>query len=146
MGGAVQHGASTLPESAFGRFADANAIEVHLATLFQNMLYDHPDFPADLRTAIYAHLAEHHAGERKEGQSDAQFYYTTRKRGYGPFKRELWDLPEAQRVSILRSIEDSYAFIMSRLGVSNRAELVDRVIAPVSTLPPAPASLASMLR
>ncbi len=40
MGGAVQHGASTLPEEAFSKFSEAGALEVHLATNFQNMLYD----------------------------------------------------------------------------------------------------------
>lgn len=141
LGGAVQHGASTLPEAAFGHFAKANAVEVHLATLFQNMLYEHPLFPPELKAAIYAHLAANHANERKEGQSDAQFYYTTRKRGYGPFKRELWDLPDTVRESILGEIEDSYAFIMQSLGVSGKAELVDSIVRPVSTLPPVPAGL-----
>ena len=47
LGGAVQHGASTLPEEAFTRFAEAGACEVHLATNFQNMLYDR--LPDNLR-------------------------------------------------------------------------------------------------
>ena len=93
----MQHGASTLPEEAFGRFAEANAIEVHLATAFQNRLYDSAAFPAELRDEIYAHLAANHADERKAGMTDAQFYYTTRKRGFGPFKRQLWDLPAETR-------------------------------------------------
>lgn len=141
MGGAVQHGASTLPEVAFGHFAAANAIEVHLATLFQNILYDHPQFPADLKAAIYAHLAEHFPGERKPGQTDAQFYYTTRKRGYGPFKRELWDLPAGNRVAILQDLEDTYALLMKRLGVSGTRDLVDQTITPVMTLPVMPPGL-----
>ncbi|MBS3750097.1 MAG: class II fructose-bisphosphate aldolase, partial [Anaerolineales bacterium] len=35
LGGAVQHGASTLPESAFNKFVESEALEVHLATNFQ---------------------------------------------------------------------------------------------------------------
>ena len=35
MGGAVQHGASTLPEDAFSKFVEAEAVEVHLATNFE---------------------------------------------------------------------------------------------------------------
>ena len=97
MGGAVQHGASTLPEEAFGRFAEANAIEVHLATAFQNRLYDSPAFPQDLKDAIYAHLAANNGDERKDGMTDAQFYYTTRKKGFGPFKRQFSDLPDETR-------------------------------------------------
>ncbi|MCC6792755.1 MAG: class II fructose-bisphosphate aldolase [Thermomicrobiales bacterium] len=141
MGGAVQHGASTLPAEAFGRFAEANAIEVHLATAFQNQLYDHPQFPADLKERIYAYLAEKSADERKPGQTDAQFYYTTRKKGYGPFKRELWDMPEATRTAILESLEETYSLIMQRLGVAGKADLVHRLVTPVAVKTPAPAAL-----
>ncbi len=42
MGGAVQHGASTLPEDAFGKFVEAEAVEVHLATNFQNYVLRAP--------------------------------------------------------------------------------------------------------
>jgi len=42
MAGAVQHGASTLPDELFHRFPAVGAAEIHLATGFQNLLYDHP--------------------------------------------------------------------------------------------------------
>jgi fructose/tagatose bisphosphate aldolase len=145
LGGAVQHGASTLPETAFGKFAEANAIEVHLATAFQNILFDHPSFPAELKTRMYAHLAEKSADERKPGQTDAQFYYTTRKRAYGPFKRELWDLSEAARESILASLGESYANIMRRLGVGDTAAIVDRVVQRVDVSVAAPPVLTAAL-
>jgi hypothetical protein len=141
LGGAVQHGASTLPAEAFNRFSEANAIEVHLATAFQNQLYDHPEFPADLKKRIYAYLAEKSADERKPGQTDAQFYYTTRKRGLGPFKRDLWDMPEESRKAILASLEETFSLIMRRLGVAGKAALVDRIVKPVAVKPPAPAAL-----
>src|SRR5436853_540096 len=51
LGGAVQHGASTLPPGAFGSFPKCEAIEIHLATNFQNIVFDHPKLPADLRRA-----------------------------------------------------------------------------------------------
>ena len=53
MGGTVQHGASTLPESAFGKFVESEAVEVHLATNFQNMIFDR--LPDGLRSNIYAY-------------------------------------------------------------------------------------------
>src|SRR5687767_10452681 len=44
LAGAVQHGASTLPDEAFDAFPRVGACEIHLATNFQNLLYDHlPD-------------------------------------------------------------------------------------------------------
>ena len=141
LGGAVQHGASTLPEEAFDQFAKANSIEVHLATAFQNQIYESAAFPSDLRDDIYAHLAANHADERKPDQTDAQFYYTTRKRGFGPFKRRLWDLPAEMRQRIMADLEPTFGLIMQRLGVSGSAALVDRIVKPVEVSVPAPASL-----
>jgi fructose/tagatose bisphosphate aldolase len=145
FGGAVQHGASTLPETAFGKFAEANAIEVHLATAFQNQLFDSAAFPADLRDRIYAHLAANNADERKPNQTDAQFYYTTRKRGFGPFKRELWDLPEGTRDQLMAELQGTFELIMQRLGVAGKADVVDRVIKPVVVRVPAPEGLRGAL-
>ncbi len=144
LGGAVQHGASTLPEEAFGRFAAANAIEVHLATGFQNLFYESPSLPAELKDAIYAHLAANHADERKEGQTDAQFYYTTRKRGFGPFKRQLWDLPEETRAGIMADLQPAFELVMNNLGVTGSASLVDRLVPPVDVPVPVPDALRAL--
>ena len=45
LAGAVQHGASTLPDSLFHRFPEVETAEIHLATGFQNALYEHPGVP-----------------------------------------------------------------------------------------------------
>ena len=47
-GGAVQHGASTLPDDFFHKFPEVETLEIHLATGFMNIFLDHADFPADL--------------------------------------------------------------------------------------------------
>ena len=88
----MQHGASTLPDELFHRFPAVETAEIHLATGFQNTLYDHPAFPEELHARIEAWCVENAADERKPGQTDEQFVYTTRKKAIGPFKRELWDL------------------------------------------------------
>ena len=141
LGGAVQHGASTLPADAFNRFSEANAIEVHLATAFQNQIYDHPAFPAELRERVYGYLIEKFAESRKPGQTDAQFFYTERKRGFGPFKRDMWDLPEAARIEILATLEETFSLIMERLGVAGKADLVDQIVKPVQVPLPVPTVL-----
>jgi fructose/tagatose bisphosphate aldolase len=146
MGGAVQHGASTLPEEAFGRFAEANAIEVHLATAFQNRLFDSSAFPQDLKDAIYAHLAVHNADERKDGMTDAQFYYTTRKKGFGPFKRQFSDLPDETRGALMAELEPVYRLIMERLGVTGSASLVDEIVKPVIVPVVAPDALRAVAK
>src|SRR5436309_1859997 len=54
LAGAVQHGASTLPPESFGQFPACEAIEIHLATNFQNIALDHPRLPPDLRAELNA--------------------------------------------------------------------------------------------
>ncbi|HEU4672705.1 MAG TPA: class II fructose-bisphosphate aldolase, partial [Candidatus Limnocylindrales bacterium] len=87
LAGTVQHGASTLPDEAFHRFPAVETAEIHLATGFQNLLFDHPAFPADLREQIDHWCFAEAADERKTDQTDRQFVYTTRKKTIGPFKR-----------------------------------------------------------
>ena len=131
LGGAVQHGASTLPVDAFGKFAAADAVEVHLATAFQNAIFDAPSFPAPLLEAIYAYLDAHHADERKDGQTDAQFYYNARKRALGPFKRELWQLEDEAREPILADLRSQFELIMRELRVAGLRRIVNRYVARV---------------
>jgi fructose/tagatose bisphosphate aldolase len=146
MGGAVQHGASTLPVESFDKFAEASAVEVHLATAFQNTVFDHPGFPTALRDEIYAYLGANHADERKPSQTDAQFHYSARKRAWGPFKAQLWALPEAARNELAGALEEQFGLIMRRLGVANTADLVDRLVRRVDVQVPAPDGLLAGLR
>ena len=52
--GCVQHGASTLPEDAFHHFPENGTAEIHLATGFQNIIYDDGGLPDELRTEMLA--------------------------------------------------------------------------------------------
>ena len=143
LGGAVQHGASTLPEEAFNQFAERGAVEVHLATAFQNLIYD--DLPDDFKATIYAHLAANHADERKPNMTDAQFYYTTRKRGFGPFKEQFWNLPQVQKDQIMEHLAERFGLLFDKLGVSGNADLVERYVRPVPVAKPLPEGLRSAL-
>src|SRR4029078_13354373 len=98
LAGAVQHGASTLPDESFNSFPKRETAEIHLATNFQNMLFDY--MPADLRATIYEWLTANAKDERQPTDSDEQFFYKTRKKALGPFKRQLWDLPEAAKAEL----------------------------------------------
>jgi fructose/tagatose bisphosphate aldolase len=130
MAGAVQHGASTLPEEAFSRFPEARACEVHLATNFQNMMYER--LPGALRDEMYAYLAKNHADERKEGQTDEQFYYNARKRALGPFKKKLWDLPAESLKTIEDAWEKQFALLFERLNVAGTVKEVAAFVTPVA--------------
>ena len=128
LAGAVQHGASTLPASAFGNFPRIETCEIHLATNFQNIVFDHASLPADLRRRMYAWLDENAQAERKPADSDEQFYYKARKKAIGPFKEELWGLPDAVRAAIAADLERTFAFLFEQLNVNGTADLVDRFI------------------
>jgi fructose-bisphosphate aldolase class II len=128
LAGAVQHGASTLPASAFGNFPRIETCEIHLATNFQNIVFDHASLPADLRRRMYAWLDENAQGERKSSDSDEQFYYKARKKAIGPFKEEVWGLPDAVRAAIASDLERTFAFLFEQLNVNGTADLVDRFI------------------
>jgi fructose-bisphosphate aldolase class II len=122
LSGAVQHGASTLPESAFFHFPRTETAEIHLATGFQNMLYDH--LPAALREEIYAWLRTNAADERKAGDTDEQFFYKTRKKALGPFKRKLWDLPADVKATLAAAYDAKFGFLFENLAVGGTAAAV----------------------
>ncbi len=132
LAGAVQHGASTLPNNAFGNFPRVETCEIHLATNFQNMVFDHPRFPADLKQRMYAHIDENLAGERNEDDSEEQFYYKTRKKTIAPFKQVVWSLPADVRSAIGADLESTFRFLFEQLNVNGTIDVVDRhVRAPV---------------
>ena len=131
MAGAVQHGASTLPDEAFGKFSEMETAEVHLATGFQNMIYEHELFPAGLKKEMYAWLNENCAGDKKDDQTEAQFIYKLRKKALGPFKKQLMDIPVATRDKIGVALEGKFDFLFDKLGVNGTKDLVAKYVSPV---------------
>ena len=139
LAGAVQHGASTLPDALFHRFPAVETAEIHLATGFQNALYEHPAFPQSLHREIEAWCFGNAADERKPGQTDQQFVYTTRKKAIGPFKRQLWDLDT--RDEILASQRRKISYLFTELRVNDSRAMVDRYVQPVEVHRPIPDAL-----
>jgi fructose/tagatose bisphosphate aldolase len=133
MAGSVQHGASTLPESVFNKFPEAEAVEIHLATGFQNMILDAPTLPQDIKDGIRDFCFEHCLDERKPEQTDEQFVYTTRKKALGPFKRRMWEMDDAHKAPIIDELEAKFAFLMEKLGVHNTKDIVARYVRATST-------------
>ena len=140
LAGAVQHGASTLPPEYFGHFPDHDCAEIHLATDFMNTVYDHPAFPYPLKREIERWLDEHAASERKKGETPQQFLYKTRKKAIGPFKEQVWNLPEGTREAIRASLQAKFEFLFQKLRVTDTRELVRRTIRPVRVEPAAAAA------
>ncbi len=128
LGGAVQHGASTLPDEAFDMFAQVDTLEVHLATGFQNIIFDSPRFPGKLLADMNKHLDARYSQERKTGETEEQFIYKTRKRAFGDFKRELWNIPEPELNKIMAELQERFSLIFRKLNVVNTADLVRRYV------------------
>jgi hypothetical protein len=126
MGGAVQHGASTLPPEYFSKFPEVGTLEVHLATEFQNIILDHGAFPADLKDETYAYVREKLSDEWAKGDTEEQFIYKTRKKIWGPFKQQVWTLPESTRAQIRGQLEEKLEFLYEQLGVIDSRSLIER--------------------
>ena len=136
LAGAVQHGASTLPDSAFHNFPRTETAEIHLATNFQTMLYDR--LPDSLRDEIYEWLRENAKDERKATDSDEQFFYKTRKKALGPFKKRLWDLDANAKKELRAAYDEKFRFLFTQLGIAGTANAVDKYVKPVVQHRPQP--------
>ncbi|HLA14246.1 MAG TPA: class II fructose-bisphosphate aldolase, partial [Gemmatimonadaceae bacterium] len=119
LSGAVQHGASTLPDTAFNNFPRTETAEIHLATNFQTMLYD--NISSELRNEIYDWLRVSAKDERKGSDTDEQFFYKTRKKALGPFKKRFWELPGDVKEKLSAAYEEKFRFLFTQLAVANTA-------------------------
>jgi hypothetical protein len=136
LAGAVQHGASTLPQDLFDKFPQLETAEIHLATDFQNMMYESKHFPKKLRDEIYAHLRTTCANEKKAGETDEQFIYKTRKKGFGgKFKSVFWELDEGIKSGIRQELEAKMDFLFDKLNIKNTADVVKKTVTP-TIIPP----------
>ncbi|MEO8638507.1 MAG: class II fructose-bisphosphate aldolase [Chloroflexota bacterium] len=141
LAGAVQHGASTLPEEAFHHFPTNGTAEIHLATGFQNILYDDGGLPDALRAEMTAWCLANCADERKPDETDEQFLYKTRKKAIGPFKRALWTLPRDAQEQIGANLHTKFGLLFDYLGIAGTRSLVDRLVSIPDQPRPLPPAL-----
>jgi len=139
LAGAVQHGASTLPDDLFHRFPEVETAEIHLATGFQNALYEHPAFPAELYAEVEKYCNDNLSNERSEGQTDAQFVYKTRKKALGEIKRQLWDLETKDQ--IIADQQAKMKFLFEQLGITGNKATVEKYVSAPERHKPLPAGL-----
>ena len=93
------------------------------------MMFDSKYFPEDLKKKIYDWLKANAAGERKEGETDEQFFYKARKKALCPFKKDIMSLPLDVRDKIASEIEAKFDFLFKQLGATNNRALVDKYVA-----------------
>jgi hypothetical protein len=115
MGGAVQHGASTLPLEMFTRFPEVKTLEIHLSTGFQNTVFDH--LPEGLKQEMMSWVTENCRSDMKPDWNEQQFLYKTRKKAIGPFKRQLWELREEEKQPIVKALETQVLTLFTQLKV-----------------------------
>ncbi|MFZ6035312.1 MAG: class II fructose-bisphosphate aldolase [Patescibacteria group bacterium] len=126
IGGSVQHGASTLPNSLFNHFPKNNTLEIHLATGFQNIVYD--NIPENLRSEMYEWIKNNLKEEWKEGWSEDQFIYKCRKKALGPFKKKLWMMGPLQKSLVLKALKKQFEFLMKKLNIAGNRKVVDKYV------------------
>ena len=93
------------------------------------MLYD--NISEALRNEIYDWLRQNAKDERKPSDTDEQFFYKTRKKALGPFKKRLWELPPDVKSRLAKAYEEKFSFLFTQLAVTNTRDVVDRWIKPV---------------
>jgi hypothetical protein len=126
LAGAVQHGASTLPDTAFHNFPKVETAEIHLATNFQTMMFD--NIPGTLRDEMYEWLRENAKDERKPTDTDQQFFYKSRKKAIGPFKKQLWALPAEAKQKLAKMYDEKFTFLFTQLAVGGTAKYVKQFV------------------
>jgi hypothetical protein len=92
------------------------------------MIYEIKHFPQGLKAKIYEWLKTNAANEKKEDETEEQFFYKTRKKALGPFKKDIMGLPKETRDAIAKEIEDKFDFLFKQLNAINNKELVDKFV------------------
>ena len=126
VAGVVQHGASTLKESQFMDLAKAGVLEVHLSTLFTDIILDSQSFPKELKNKMYSFVQENYSTLVKEYKTNAQFLQVFRKKALGVFKKEIWQMPKKNIKNIRHELEKSFKFFFKVFNVSNTRDLIKK--------------------
>ena len=136
LGGAVQHGASTLPESSFTEFPANEAVEIHLATQFQRMVFDHEKFP--YKGDLVEWVKREQPKEWKAEQTEAQNIEKSIKRTWAPFKEQVWGMSSDTKAEIVSDLEEKFRTLMGLLNAKGTRSVVDRFVTPTVVTPPKP--------
>ncbi len=128
--GMVQHGASTLQFEDLAQLPAAGVVEVHLATQIQNILFDHPAFPVELRDQMKRELVSTARGaegdqlEFADNLSNAQRFYHARWAAWGKYKTQLWQLPAEVIGLVADSLAEWATSIFQSLKVAHRSQVL----------------------
>lgn len=122
IGGTVQHGASTLPVDMFHLLPDNAALEVHLATGWQNCLFE--NMSQERRNTMYEWIRLNLQDENKRDWTDEQFVYKARKKSLGHFKLSLWMMDAHEKAAILDACANLFTNICKELRVVDTRDIL----------------------
>ena len=129
LAGAVQHGASTLPDELFHRFPADRDRRDPSGHRLPELALRAPGVPGGhARARSRRWCTANTADERKPGEADDVFIYKTRKKALGPYKRQLWEL--STKDEILADQEKKLRFLFDQLKVGGTKAMVERYIKP----------------
>ena len=77
---------------------------------------------------MYAYITEKYLGDRQEGDTEEQFLYKTRKKAFGGFKQELWNLPEENLAGLSQELENQFTLVFKHLNVTDTVDLVNKYV------------------
>ena len=80
---------------------------------------------------MYAWLDKNAADERGPNDTPEQFYYKSRKKALGPFKKDLWKLPPETDDIIRDALQAKFEFLFQRLNVVNTCDIVMQAVQTV---------------
>ncbi len=126
LAGPVQHGASTLPMDVFHTFVQSHTVEIHLSTGFQNIVFE--TMPKELRDEIYHWAKKQLKSEWQTGWTEDQFLYKVRKKTWGPFKKHLWQLSDAEKQPIIHALEEYLENIYDQLNITGTEDIVKQYL------------------
>ncbi|HXF90833.1 MAG TPA: class II fructose-bisphosphate aldolase, partial [Candidatus Nitrosotenuis sp.] len=126
LGGAVQHGASTLHGELFDKFPQAGTVEIHLATGFQNIIYD--TMPEYMKERLYDYVNQTLHIERGNDWTDEQFIYKLRKKAFGPYKRDIWYLSEDEKNVIRKALSEELEMLFQKLNLVGTSHTIRKYL------------------
>jgi hypothetical protein len=96
--------------------------------------------PQETVNEAYAYIRANHQSEWKEGKTEDQFLYSTRKKAIGPFKKQWWDLDPARQAQIGSVLQEQFEFLFLKLQADGTKEMSEKYAPQVRSHLPRPKS------
>lgn len=120
----VSWGGAPLPEALFAELTRFPVVEAHLGTRYEDLVLNHPGFPAPLRDAMSDWIDKTYGTIRGAEQDRASFQQQLRMPALERFKREMWDLPPESKDPIMADLQRTLLADFKRLDVEDTIHAV----------------------